>query len=95
VVTEAEDGPAAMEIINREPDIALVLTDVVMPGGMSGYDLGSWIRENHPHIKVLLTSGFAPELMNKAVEGKFQFLRKPFNRAELSAALSRQLYGPD
>jgi hypothetical protein len=33
--------------------------------------------------------------MNKAVEGKFQFLRKPFNRAELATALSRQLYGPD
>jgi nitrogen-specific signal transduction histidine kinase/ActR/RegA family two-component response regulator len=95
VVTEAEDGPTAMDIISREPDIALVLTDVVMPGGMSGYDLGSWIREHHPQIKVLLTSGFAPELMTRAVEGKFQFLRKPFNRAELAAALSRQLYGAD
>lgn len=95
VVAEAENGAAAMEIIKNEPDIALVLTDVVMPGGMSGYDLGSWIRENHPHIKILLTSGFAPELVNKSIEGQFQFLRKPFNRAELAAALSRQLYGSD
>ncbi len=95
VVTEAENGPEAIKIISNEPDIALVLTDIVMPGGMSGYDLGSWIRENHPHIKVLLTSGFAPESMDKANEGQYQLLRKPFNRAELAAALSHQLYGPD
>ncbi len=95
VVMEAASGPEAIEVITKEADIALVLTDVVMAGGMSGFDLGRWIRENHTDIQVLLTSGFAPEMMDNKTETRFQFLRKPFNRTELASALSRQLYDAD
>jgi hypothetical protein len=56
-------------------------------------DLGLWIRANKPQVKVLLTSGFAPELLDTAREQEFQLLRKPFNRAELARALSDALYG--
>lgn len=63
-------------------------------GGMSGYDLGFWMRERAPDIKVLLTSGFAPEFAEMGHEGQLQVLRKPFSRSELSRALSNMLYGP-
>jgi PAS domain S-box-containing protein len=94
VVMEAANGPEAVNILNREPDIALAFSDVVMAGGMSGYDLGRWIGANKPDVKVLLTSGFAPELIDKAQEDEFKLLRKPFNRVELSGALNDALYGP-
>ena len=94
VVAEAANGSEAIKVISNEPDIALVFTDVVLPGEMSGYDLGAWVQENHPDIKVLLTSGFASEFMDKADEGHYPLLRKPFSRAELASALSHQLYGP-
>ena len=95
VVAEAATGPQAVEVLNSDPQIALVFSDVVMAGGMSGYDLGLWVREHKPHVKVLLTSGFAPELTDKGREGEFEMLRKPFNRVELSRALSRVLYGAE
>jgi CheY-like chemotaxis protein len=95
VVAEAANGPQAVEALNSDPQIALVFSDVVMAGGMSGYDLGLWVREHKPHVKVLLTSGFAPELTDKGREGEFEILRKPFNRVELSRALSRVLYGAE
>ncbi|HZV21580.1 MAG TPA: PAS domain S-box protein [Hyphomicrobiales bacterium] len=95
IVSEAATGPEAIEILKKEPDIALVFSDVVMTGGMSGYELGLWIRKNEPGVKVLLTSGFAPEIAAAGPEREFQVLRKPFNRVELSRALSNVLYGPE
>jgi PAS domain S-box-containing protein len=95
VVEEAPNGLEAVRILEKRPDIALVFSDVVMAGGMSGYDLGHWVKEHKPEIKVLLTSGFAPEVAQSGHEGEFQLLRKPFNRAELSRALSDTLYGPE
>jgi PAS domain S-box-containing protein len=95
VVEEAPNGPAAVKILEKRPDIALVFSDVVMAGGMSGYDLGRWVKEHKPEIKVLLTSGFAAEVAQDGQEGEFQVLRKPFSRAELARALSDTLYGPE
>jgi PAS domain S-box-containing protein len=95
VVEEAPNGPQAITILGKRPDIALVFSDVVMAGGMSGYDVGRWVKEHKPEIKVLLTSGFAPEIAQTWQEGEFQVLRKPFSRAELARALSDTLYGPE
>jgi PAS domain S-box-containing protein len=95
VVADASNGPDAINVLKRDPDIALVFTDIVMPGGMSGYDLGLWVKENLRHVKVVLATGFAPELTELTREGEFPVLRKPFNRAELARALSSALYGPE
>jgi PAS domain S-box-containing protein len=95
VVEEAPNGPEAVKILEKRPDIALVFSDVVMAGGMSGYDVGRWVKERKPEIKVLLTSGFAPEVAQSGQEGEFRVLRKPFSRAELARALSDTLYGPE
>lgn len=95
VVEEAANGPQAVKILEKQSDIALVFSDVVMAGGMSGYDLGNWVKKHKPETKVLLTSGFAPELAEMGHENEFQVLRKPFNRSELAKALSDALYGPE
>ena len=53
------DGPqAALDILDRDDDVDLLFTDIVMPGGMNGKELATRARERRPDIKVLFTSGF-------------------------------------
>jgi len=56
-VLEAEDGPSALKRLDVEP-VDLLFTDIVMPGGLSGYDLARLAKERRPELKVVLTSGF-------------------------------------
>ncbi len=89
VAIEAENGPAAVRILESGATVDLVLTDIVMSGGMSGYDLARWARTHAPGVKVLLTTGYAAE---EAVVGSDpayagDVLHKPYQRAELAHAL--------
>jgi CheY-like chemotaxis protein len=86
VVVEAADAPEAISLLMREPDIALVLCDIAIAGGMSACELGFWVKLNKPHIKAVLMS-------DHAGEHEFPVLLKPFNRIELATALSTALYG--
>ena len=63
--TSSSRPPAARERWRRcgsGANIDLVFSDVVMPGGMSGFDLAHWMQENAPAVPVLLTSGFAEDV---------------------------------
>jgi PAS domain S-box-containing protein len=92
-VLEAENGPKAVEILENEPSIDLVLTDLIMPGGMSGRDVASRAQELKPGIKVMLTSGYAEELVHGAdLEAeRFRVLRKPYHLTDLETALREVL----
>jgi PAS domain S-box-containing protein len=92
-VIEAASGRDAISILEQSSTIALVFSDVVMAGGISGFDLARWLIEHRPDIGILLTSGFAAEaLENKpGVDGTLRILRKPYNRRELSHALRQVL----
>jgi two-component system cell cycle sensor histidine kinase/response regulator CckA len=60
-VLTAGSGPAALEIWKREPSrIDLLLTDLVMPGGMMGTDVASELRRANPALKVIYTTGYSP-----------------------------------
>jgi PAS domain S-box-containing protein len=85
----AESGPAAIALLETGSDVDLVFSDVVMPGGMSGFDLVRWIRVHRPSTKVLLTSGYAPESGSEqdAAGGAAPMLRKPYKQAELANAV--------
>ena len=89
-VIEAEDGSSALDILSqRSSDVDLVLSDVVMPNGMSGIDLAKQIAVDHPHIKILLTSGY-PDRIASQGEIKamgIELLSKPFRRTQLAAAI--------
>jgi PAS domain S-box-containing protein len=86
VALEAENGAAALRMLEAGEDVQVVLSDIVMPGGVSGYDLVRWIRANAPAIKVLLTTGYAAEETQPGA-AEVAILRKPYKRADLAIAL--------
>ena len=93
VAIEAESGPAAVRILESGEHVDLVLSDIVMAGRMSGYDLAHWIGEHHPRIRVVLTTGYAAEEARQdlAAADVTPILRKPYRRAELAVALNDAL----
>lgn len=94
-VTAAESGPAAVALLEAGTTFDLVFSDVVMAGGMSGFDVAKWIEENKPGLKVLLTSGFVTEFAKRGhlPEASLKVLQKPYGRSELAAALRDVLDG--
>jgi PAS domain S-box-containing protein len=90
---EAENGAAALDILRSGAAIDLVLSDVVMAGGLSGFDVARWVRANAPSVKILLTSGYAGEALRgeAALVPEPALLRKPYSRSELARALRQAL----
>jgi CheY-like chemotaxis protein len=88
-VLEANDGPKALEILGQGEAIDLVFTDLIMPGGLSGREVAIRARQLRPGIKVLLTSGYAEELVHgdDLRREQLRVLRKPYQQADLVAAL--------
>jgi CheY-like chemotaxis protein len=88
-VLEAENGPAALAIIERGETFDLLFTDVVMAGGMSGIELAQKARESRPDLKVLFTSGFAePAVMTQALLARHAaWLGKPYATQQLDKKL--------
>jgi PAS domain S-box-containing protein len=90
VVRALDTGAAALELLKTGAHgINLVFSDVVMPGGISGYDLARWISEYRPELKILLTSGYPDEVarMQSGPVRAVRLLRKPYNRMDLAHAL--------
>jgi PAS domain S-box-containing protein len=87
-VTEAANASAALSIVERDEPIALVFTDVIMPGGMNGVELANAITQRRPDLPVLLTSGYtAQRLIPDTVARAWPILRKPYSQADLSQAV--------
>jgi len=85
-VTTAENGDQALGILSDNSDFDLVFTDMIMPGKVAGYDLVKQIHKNYPEIAVLMTSGFAEDLINsdRLNSHAVKLLRKPYSHADLS-----------
>jgi CheY-like chemotaxis protein len=93
-VLEARTGPEAITMLQSEEPIALVFSDIVMPGGMTGYDVAERVRSMRPELKVLLTSGYndVPLAASEAVRA-IKVLGKPYTREQLACALREALDG--
>jgi PAS domain S-box-containing protein len=90
-VSAAADGHAALALMQRER-FDLLFSDVVMPGGMSGFELAEKARLMCPAVRVLLTSGYP--LMDKPKQHAYRLLAKPFRAAELAAAVAELIDRP-
>jgi PAS domain S-box-containing protein len=76
-VLEATDGVEALARLERAgADVRLLLTDVVMPG-MDGRELAARALERRPDLRVLLVSGYAPDIVQGAHGAPHPFLQKP------------------
>ncbi len=95
---EADTGPSALSLLERHPEIDLLFSDVIMPGGMNGYELAREARRRRPDLKILLTSGYTAraqaivqgEAANEELD-RLELLDKPFRRRELAVRIRQVL----
>jgi CheY-like chemotaxis protein len=74
-------GPArALDLLEHEPAIALLFTDVIMPG-MNGFELARRARAMRPSLRVLYTSGYMRDV--PAADGSERLLKKPWRATQL------------
>jgi len=92
-VYEAESAAAALELLGSAAPIDLLFTDVVIPGGMGGFDLARRALELRPRIRVVFTSGYAASF-NAVGDLPGEFLQKPYRDEDLRRALQRALGTP-
>ncbi|WP_363323990.1 PAS domain S-box protein [uncultured Bradyrhizobium sp.] len=85
-VTEASDGPSALQEISRSGAPDLLFTDVVMPGGMTGRQLAERVRQTAPGIRVLYTSGYTENSIvhHGRLDPGVHLLQKPYKRDKLA-----------
>lgn len=90
VVLEAETGAAGLQMLERYPEIALLFTDVGLPGGMNGRQLADEARKIRPDLKVLFTTGYARNAIvhDGRLDPGVVLLPKPFTYAGLGAKLN-------
>jgi CheY-like chemotaxis protein len=91
----APDGPAALRMLADHPSVAVLFTDVMMPGGLTGFALAREARQFCPDLKVLYATGYADEAVQRhhpAVEAPL--LRKPYRLNDLAREVERIIGEP-
>ncbi len=88
----AESGVQALDFIEREARIDLLFSDIVMPGGVSGYQLAEQALEKFPSLQILLTSGYtANASRNIAGRQDVVLLDKPYTQQALADKIREML----
>lgn len=91
-VIEATNAAEALAVLNETPDIDLLFTDIVMPGGMTGIELAREVRIQRPEIRILFTSGYAePNVAGREIGEGGSWLTKPYTARELATRLRELL----
>jgi CheY-like chemotaxis protein len=92
VVLAADGEEALVRWAEHEDEIALLITDVVMPGRLTGRDLAAQLRAARPVLKVIYCSGYDAEILDSSALDRSgtRFLAKPFDVARL-AKMVREL----
>ena len=88
-VLTARNAPTALQVLDRHPEVAVLFTDVGLPGGINGRQLCEEARKLRPTIKVLFTSGYARNAIvhDARLDPGVQLLTKPFTQAALGEKL--------
>jgi two-component system, cell cycle sensor histidine kinase and response regulator CckA len=93
-VLEAANGAEALEIWGAQThDIRLLLTDLVLPDGMAGWELAERLLRDDPKLKVIYMSGYGEEMIGKyiSLEEGINFLTKPFPTTKLARTVRARL----
>lgn len=86
---EAETAARALKVMEATPEIALLFTDVVLPGGQSGVELAREAQQRRPDLKVLFTSGYTEAHLTRVSRHlkRSELLSKPYRKAQLADKL--------
>jgi PAS domain S-box-containing protein len=89
IVIAAVDGNDALQKLSSEASIDVLFTDIVMPGGISGWELADRALQQRPNLRVLLTSGYALDTIagRSRVRDGSVILTKPYRKSELARRL--------
>jgi CheY-like chemotaxis protein len=92
-VIEAGSGDEAIEVLRRTAlTIDVVFSDVGMPGSTDGFALFRWVRQQHPMMKIVLTSGMAKAAdAAEALCEEAHLVAKPYSPAELEQRIQELL----
>ncbi len=83
-VLTAQNSAEALPLLERGEKIDLLISDVIIPRSLNGVELARKVKERQPDIKVLLTSGYAGDTLDRLdARDEFLLLRKPFRQVEL------------
>ena len=95
-VLKASNGIEALRLLQQHEDIALLFSDVLMPGGIGGRELADAARRQRPGLKVLFTSGYSEDAIvhNGRLDPGVHLLPKPYRRRELAMRVRAVLDGP-
>ena len=88
-VFEAMSADEAVEILQARLDVRIVMTDVALPGAMSGFDLARMVRERWPNVGIIAISGHEGPLLGDLPAG-VPFITKPYAPA-IIVSLIRQM----
>lgn len=89
-MVEAVDADEALAILQSRSDIALLFTDIQMPGTMSGLQLATAVHERWPGIKIILASGQLT-LSKTDIPENSRFFRKPLDSLDIVAEIREML----
>ncbi|MHC8493241.1 PAS domain S-box protein [Thalassospira sp. SM2505] len=89
----AHSGKEALEQIEKHPEIDILFTDVIMPGGMNGIELSDRACEMRPGLAVLTCSGFTADVLQERPDDKpiYPLISKPYTNIELAHAVRKTL----
>ena len=93
-VLEADSGLQAVELWrSHRHEIKLLITDMVMPGGMNGYELARRLLSENQKLKVIYSSGYSPDMASKnfQLETDQHFLAKPYDLGKLAQMVAEVL----
>jgi len=96
-VLTANNGKQALEQLANNPGIDLLFSDVVMPGGINGFELAEQAKANYPKLKILLTSGYSEKVITRNGQARFEtnLLNKPYTQNELAQRVRSLLDEPE
>lgn len=91
-VVEACDASEAIAATDAEGSVSVVFSDIRMPGKMDGFALAEWFRSHHPHVPVLLTSGYSgTRSVTSTVSSESQFISKPYSQTQVARRIAALL----
>jgi two-component system, cell cycle sensor histidine kinase and response regulator CckA len=81
-VISAMDGPSALKSLESYPDVDLLFTDMVMPGGINGHQLAERVQNLRPDLPILLASGYPRDAFSQG--RNFPLMSKPYTNITLA-----------